>query len=283
MRPTYVGTFPWVLVLCIVFTPNAIGQIPEIHSKHFIFGYPTGTPATNDLIIRDSYALSSNDTTKFADWVSYRLTPHEVVGTLDLERDWNADPWLEDDETLEPSPESEDDYNDASTLDYDRGHLAPLASFKGSRNASQVNYLSNIAPQKLDLNRGSWLRLEQVERNFVCSGKILWVMTGLLYEQDMEPLPEANESHTVPSGFWKILVMLDDTEPWVAAFTFGQDTPRRSPVSDHLTSVDVIEGLSGLDFLRELPQTQENAIEGAPLTAQEWEEALPDTCKDLKP
>jgi endonuclease G len=46
---------------------------PEIHCKHFFYGYPTGTPATNDLIIRDDYALSSNDETKFADWVAYGL------------------------------------------------------------------------------------------------------------------------------------------------------------------------------------------------------------------
>ena len=48
---------------------------PEIHSKHFFFGYPYGAPATNDMIIRSIYALSSNDETKFADWVSYQLDP----------------------------------------------------------------------------------------------------------------------------------------------------------------------------------------------------------------
>jgi len=45
----------------------------EIHSKHWIHGYPLGTPSTNDLIIRDIYALSSNDTTKFSDWVASNL------------------------------------------------------------------------------------------------------------------------------------------------------------------------------------------------------------------
>ncbi len=40
---------------------------PEIHCKHFFFGYPDGAPASSDLIIRDVYALSSNDGTKFAD------------------------------------------------------------------------------------------------------------------------------------------------------------------------------------------------------------------------
>ena len=30
---------------------------PEIHCKHFVYGYPLGAPASNDLIIRDLYAL----------------------------------------------------------------------------------------------------------------------------------------------------------------------------------------------------------------------------------
>ncbi len=117
-------------------------QVPEIQSKHFLFGYPTGTDPTNDLIIRDLYALSSNDQTKFADWVAYRLTPAEVMGSLDLFRNFRNDPFLEPNETLEADPASQDDYRGASAaVGYDRGHLAPLASFKGSRHASQVKLL----------------------------------------------------------------------------------------------------------------------------------------------
>ncbi|MEL7833023.1 hypothetical protein [Fodinibius sp. Rm-B-1B1-1] len=46
--------------------------------------------------------MSSNDQTKFADWVSYRLTKETASGQED-ERDWESDPWLEEEETLEPS------------------------------------------------------------------------------------------------------------------------------------------------------------------------------------
>jgi endonuclease G len=271
-------------ILLLGFSLNVIAQIPEIHCKQFIFGYPTGTPASNDLIIRDSYALSSNDTTKFADWVAYRLTPYEVTGTLDLDRKWRTDPWLEVNETLEATPSSADDYRKASDEDYDRGHLAPLASFKGSRDASQVDYYSNIVPQKKDLNEGSWQKLEQIERNIVCSGEMLWVMTGPLYESQMAPLPQADEPHTVPSGFWKILVLLRGNGPWVAAFIFGQDTPRDSPVAGHLVSVDEIEARSHLDFFRELPSSLENSIEATALTTQQWQASLPEHgCPQSKP
>ncbi len=56
---------------------------PGIFCKHLIYGYPLGTPSSND-IIRDLYALSSNDTTKFADWVCCHLTWHGVDAGLSV-------------------------------------------------------------------------------------------------------------------------------------------------------------------------------------------------------
>ena len=139
----------------IVRTISAEGYMPEIHSKHFFYGYPYGTDKSNDLIIRDIYALSSNDETKFADWVAYKLTYDMTTGS-GKDRDWEPDPWLEDSETLEP-----DDYKGAyNALGTDRGHLAPLGSFDGTETWYEVNYLSNIVPQKSSLNRGRWKQLE---------------------------------------------------------------------------------------------------------------------------
>lgn len=250
---------------------SSSGQVAEIHSEHFFYGYPTGTPPTNDLIIRDLYALSHNDDRKFADWVAYRLTAAEVVGSLDLARDWREDPWLAEDERLEAGG-SNDDYRGAHAAeDYDRGHLAPLASFKASPKASQVNYYSNIVPQKGDMNQGPWQRLEQAERDLVCAGSVLWVMTGTLHEGPVPPsLPNADEPHEVPSGFWKVLARDESNGIWVAALIFQQDTERNAEVVDHLVSVDEVESRSGLDLFRELEDAEEAAIEEQVMTASDW-------------
>jgi endonuclease G, mitochondrial len=237
---------------------------PEIHCKHFIHCYPLGTPPSNDLIIRDSYALSSNDATKFADWVCFYLTCHEVDGDLDLEREWRNDPWLDASETLEGRPTSQDDYRGASAAhQYDRGHLAPLASFKGSRFASQVNFYSNIVPQKTDMNQGPWQRLEDKERDLVRKYGAAWVMTGPLYESPMPPLPNCDEPHQVPSGFWRIVAVNDLGTLRVAAFIFEQGTARKAPVMDHLVTVDAVEQRSGLNFFWQIPGADENAMEAA--------------------
>ena len=240
--------------------PSVWAAPPEIHCIHFFHGYPLGAPETNDLIIRDIYALSSNDTTKFADWVVYRLDKGTVFGETDTCREWRADPFLDDDETLEPG-----DYSGASEANgIDRGHQAPLASFKGTSSWWTTNYLSNITPQKKDLNQGPWQTLEQRVRDLVVHYDYVWVMTGPLYKEPLFDLVRANEPHTVPSHYWKIICVQEGKSPQTikaAAFLFHQNTPRDARILDHLTTIDDIEQQSGLDFLRELPDDLENRIE----------------------
>lgn len=251
----------------ISFDPGESGW-PEIHCKHFFHGYPLGTPSSNDLIIRDIYALSSNDRTKFADWVAYRLTRGEVEGSGGHDRDWEPDPWLEDDETLEPA-----DYKGAhAALKTDRGHQAPLASFRGTGKAEETNYLSNITPQRSELNQGPWRLLEEAVRGLVEDARDpVYVMTGPVYESESMELPEADEKHRVPSGYWKIVCVEDQGgEIDCAAFYFDQETPRNADYLDHLTTIDEIEKRSGLDFLSALPNDFEDALERQ--TNRRWAE-----------
>jgi endonuclease G len=238
----------------------------ENHWKHFIYGLPTGTPSTNNLIIRDIYALSSNDETKFADWVAYRLDKETVTGNVKTKRNWKPDPSLEDNETLEPA-----DYKDANrVLKTDRGHQAPLAAFKGTDSWQETNYLSNITPQKSNLNQGAWKKLESKVRKLAKDGNTVYVMTGTLYEKDMPQLPKADEPHKVPSGYWKIVIVLGKTidSIKIASFIFNQDTPRSDKIISHLVTINDIEERSGLDFLRELEDEIEEEVESSKY--EEW-------------
>ncbi|MCF8276208.1 MAG: DNA/RNA non-specific endonuclease [Flavobacteriales bacterium] len=249
-----------IQLMLLLLTTTVVGQSrPEIHCKHFFGGFPFGAPATNDLIIHDIYALSSNDETKFADWVAYRLTIHEVDGELGLERNWKSEEWLDGDETLEAS-----DYTGANgSEDYERGHQAPLGSFKNSLLASQTNLLSNITPQKSDLNQGPWVKLEDAVRDLILQGnKEVYVMTGPLYERTMPPLPKANETHKVPSGYWKVVILPSGPNSFQqAAFIMDQASGRNDSVISKIVSIDEVEKRSGLDLLWQLDDAQENNIE----------------------
>lgn len=239
---------------------------PEIHCKHFLFGYPWGADSSNDMIIRDIYALSNNDSTKFADWVCYRLTK-DNLGDAETNRNWNPDPWLSDAETLEPT-----DYKGAyNALSTDRGHLAPLASFKGTEYWYETNYLSNITPQKSKMNRGVWKNLEEATRNLLDTFQFVFVMTGTLYEREMPTLPGADEEHQIPSGFWKIVTtVLPTGSIRVAAYIIDQNTTN-SDFNNYLVTVDEIEERSGFDFFWELDNKIEDSIER--IIEKEWIEA----------
>ena len=202
----------------------------ELHSFHCLFGCPLGAPATNDTIVREIYTLSSNDLTKVADWVAYRVTPASI-GTSG-ERAWQADPWLSADERLMPS-----DYDRANeTLNVDRGHQAPLAAFSGTPFASQTNILSNITPQSSALNQGPWNALEEQERLLARRlNTAVYVYTGPLFERLMAPLPAGPELERVPSGYWKVIALADGR---ISTFVFDQAASRRMSYCDGRTPLN---------------------------------------------
>ncbi len=253
-----------IVVLAMVFTIPAVGQ--EVHHGMCLHGCPAGASASNDLVVRDIYMLSSNDATKFADWVAYRITKGTIGPTTGKRRNWKADPKLSDDETLEPS-----DYRGANAaLNTDRGHQAQLAGLAGSPSWKTTNYLSNITPQKSALNRGAWKMLEKAVRDLatVPGTEAVYVMTGPLYERNMPPLPEADESHRVPSGYWKIVATETAGDIKIAAFVFDQDTDGSADycAGEFVTKVRTVENRTGLDFFHGLEPVQQDSIENGPAT-----------------
>lgn len=197
-------------LVALVAAPASAHEQGELHSFHCLHGCPLGTPGSDDIVVREIYTLASNDITKVADWVAYRITP-ETIGPSGA-RVWRADPWLSPDETLEPA-----DYEGApEALGIDRGHQAPLAAFSGTTFKADTNILSNITPQGSALNQAPWQRLEARETELARREKIaVYVITGPLFERLMPPLPKADERHRVPSGYWKVVAAPDGR---IAAF-----------------------------------------------------------------
>ena len=251
-----------IAVLLVALSTPVAAQ--EIHAYLCLHGCPSGSPITNDIVVRDIYILSSNDATKFADWVAYRVT-REAIGRSES-RNWQSDPWLADNETLEPP-----DYTGANAaLGTDRGHQAPLASFTSTDSWRTTNYLSNITPQKSALNQGVWVDLETAVRTLAerHASNAVYVITGPLYERQMPALPQADEDHRVPSGYWKIIATETANGITIAAFVFDQETPRGVGFCEEqfVTSVRMIESRTGLDFFHALTREEQNSIETGPAT-----------------
>ncbi|MCT7986473.1 DNA/RNA non-specific endonuclease [Laspinema sp. A4] len=226
--------------------PSQLGN-----SQHLPYGKPLGTPGDNDVLCRPIYCLSNNGSTKMADWVAYRLTADSITGDDEQSREWMPDPDLPPHKTLRPS-----DYRGVGALGYDRGHQMPLASARGG-DWELTNMLSNITPQRADLNRGAWLQLERAERQMARRVGTLYVITGTLYERPMPPLPHSSQPHRVPSGYWKVL--WDGARMY--AFILDQDVPRDFDYRDGLTSVAEIERRTGLDLFPRMEQNRQQQLE----------------------
>ena len=240
------GNRPMILrnVLALAFFCLPVtGYAQDVHIVHCLNGgCPTGASATNDLVVREIYALSNNGNTKFADWVAYRVT-RETIGTSDsLKRKWKEDDLLNEDDTLKRA-----DYKGANNEnETDRGHQAPLAAFAGTQFWRVTNILSNITPQKSNLNQGPWQKLEAAVRDAAYQLKELYVVTGPLFDPDetQMTLPKTNKDHKVPTGYFKVIAHKKSERH--LAFIFDQDVKISLDYCEGIASLTEVETQSGL-------------------------------------
>lgn len=212
-----------------------------------------GCPSGGSLVTlnRQAYTLNNNASTKFANWVAYKITKQTPASGRP--RNWKTDPDVPAGETLSPL-----DYTGANVaLKIDRGHQANLASMGGVGDWQALNYLTNITPQKSDLNQGAWARLEDQERSLSKASDVdaVYVTTGPLYEKNIGTLPGTNKVHTIPSGYWKVIFTGGTPASGLyAAFIMEQSTPRSASFCDFQVAVGEIEERSGLTLWGSLPE-----------------------------
>jgi endonuclease G len=66
----------------------------------------------------------------------------------------------------------------------------------------------------------------------------VYVVTGPLYEFPMPSLPHAHLPHQVPSGYFKVIVLIEDNEISTAAFLFEQSDVRHSTFCNNSLSLE---------------------------------------------
>lgn len=236
-----------VAALCLV-SGSAIAE-------NCLLNCPTGK--SGQVVTRQIYTLQNNAKTKFADWVAYKVTKSTIDGPSRT-RTWKADPLIAAANTLEPA-----DYTNANeVLGVDRGHQVPLANFSNSPYWADTNYLSNITPQAANLNQGAWVRLEDAERVIARTGKDLYVVSGPLYERSFGTLPGADESHVIPSGYFKVLMTNVNGTISASAYIMEQDLAKTASFCPREVTIDEVERRAGINIMPALESYREPTIEG---------------------
>ncbi len=209
---------------------------------------PNGAPSSNFIADHHIFILSANINTLFADWVAYKVESQNLDGPS-RSRYWKKDPLLPSGYTLEP-----DDYKDAhATEGYDRGHQAPLAAFSNTAYWSETNYLSNITPQKSELNQGPWNQLESKVRDLARKYGSLYVITGTLYQSPMPALPNAQYNHEVPSAYWKVILLDHDNTLETASFIMPQTAKRSDSYCSYASDINNVQAETKLSLFPSTP------------------------------
>lgn len=209
------------------------------------------------------FMLGYSEWRRNALWVTYKLTAKPQRNSGQRPKHFNID-------GRSLMRVSSDDYRNSG---YDRGHLAPnyAISSEFGRAAQLATFkMSNISPQRKNLNQRLWQRLEEVTTNhFLARKKTLWIITGPIFDDDVTTLRSGVE---IPDAFYKIIVSpaTEDAPLEAISFVMPQRVKGTEPLSQYLTSIDEIEAATGLDFFHTLPDKQENTFEAHASNGKSW-------------
>lgn len=160
------------------------------------------------------------------------------------------------------------DYKDYSRSGFDRGHLCPAGEQKWSPQAMHNSFvMTNICPQRHELNSGAWKTLEDKERLWANRDSILVIAAGPIYYSP-NPATIGFSKVAVPDAFFKVLLAPLANPMRAIAFVYpNMKCPGN--MSNYATNVDEVERITGLDFFSSLPDDIENEIE-ATASFKEW-------------
>lgn len=231
-------------------------------SIHLTLGNPScaNLDKNNFLLIKRQYILSYNDTTKYANWVSWHLSS-EWIGETKRQNNFRED---------ESLPENfykvkKTDYKDSG---FDRGHICPSADRTLNEEDNSSTFLmTNMFPQSPKNNRETWKNLEEYEREKAKKGYELYIYAGgygLGGVGKKGFQTKISEKILVPERVWKILVILPNGENDIERIdldteVISVDMPNSEEIEKnwkkYTTSISAIEKKTGFHFLSSIPET----------------------------
>lgn len=207
----------------------------------------------DQLVHYNYYTMSYSNQHKNAEWVAYEL----LGARLDLSDREERQNFKSD-----PNVRAEASSSDYSNSGYDRGHLVPAHDMDFNERAmSESFYMTNVSPQVPDFNRGIWKSLEGNIRKWAKKEQRLYVVTGPLLKKTVEQADRISpDGPTIPRGFFKIVVDYEGEEKKAIAFMF-KNKAIDQPLERFVTTIDVVETYTNLDFFPDLTTEEEIALE----------------------
>jgi endonuclease G, mitochondrial len=205
---------------------------------------------TNTEIVRHTaFILNYREEYELASWVLHKLVKEAAYGREQRSNEFIPDRKVESGSAIT---------QDYSRSGYDRGHLCPAGDFRHDKQLQdETFYMSNMAPQVPDFNRGIWNDLENKVRSWVKKRGELIIVTGPILKKGLPTIGRMNQI-AVPEKFYKIIYDPENEE--AIAFLFPNEGSVEL-VKSFTVSIDELETLTGIDFFAKLPDSLEQKIE----------------------
>ena len=225
-------------------------EVPKLNLEIPAYTYP-GKYKNEIVLHRTGYTVSYNVYYKNPNWVAWELTREETKGETDRYDKFMPDPDL---------PEPRVVHKDYTRSGYDRGHMAPAADMKWSKQAMiESFYMSNICPQVGNLNRGDWNDLEELCRDWAEKYGRIYIACGPIFDSK-SPKRIGEHKVAVPDRFFKVILIYNRKNPIAMGFIF-KNIARSQDIEKYMVTVDSVENVTGMDFFSKLPDDIENRIE----------------------
>lgn len=247
-----------------VIDPNEV-YVPVNRSIHLEVNQPVDADSTDDyLIVRRQYALSYNKNKNEANWVSWELNKSWYGAAERYSGTFITDTSL-------PVGFTRIKHSDYTNSGFDRGHLvrSEERTIDDADNKSTF-ILTNILPQRPDLNQGVWYDMEQwCETMCKDSTKELFVIAGGIYTSNST----INKLVAIPDSCFKIVVVLESgqrlssitkTTRIEAVIMPNIQGIRADNWQKYKRTIDEIEAATGYDFLNYVRKDIQAVIESKP-------------------
>jgi endonuclease G len=241
--------------------------------EHLVMGNPSNATTDvnnplNYLMLKEQYALSYNRDRAIPNWVSWHLDS-TWLGSAPRQDDFRPDPTL-------PADWYRVSGSSYSGSGFDRGHHTPSGDRTSSVADNSATFLmTNMMPQAPGNNQGPWERLESYSRTLVGQGNELYIIGGSIGTGGTGDNGFAttidNGRITVPAQTWKVIIVLPVGDNDVARVTANTRTiavimPNNTNIrpdqwQKYLTTVDIVENLTGYDFFSNVDPAIQAAIE----------------------
>jgi len=161
-------------------------------------------------------------------------------------------------------------HEDYTGTKYDRGHMAPNSGILGQYGQLaqlETFLMSNITPQKPDLNRKIWAKLETLIRESISQDDTknrevhdAYVICGPIFEK--HPVEQLESGIAIPTSFYCIVSYQRGYSGTVkaVALKIPQD-PTSELIASYFTTVDELEKVTHFNFFPALSGKQQENLE----------------------